>query len=44
MKKKFYNCPSVEVTMVSSYGLCQPESVTMEPGGPIYSDPDSEGL
>ena len=23
MKKKFYNCPSVEVTMVSSYGICQ---------------------
>ena len=23
MKKKFYNCPAVEVTMISSYGVCQ---------------------
>ena len=31
MKKKFYNCPSVEVMTITSYGVCQSVSLTIIP-------------
>lgn len=44
MKKKLYICPSVEFTIVSSYGVCQTVSIDFEIKGHIEeADPYDDG-
>ncbi len=40
MKKKFYNCPSVEVMTITSYGVCQAVSLTITPTIVPPADPN----
>lgn len=40
MKKKFYNCPSVEVMTITAYGVCQSVSLTITPTIDSPADPD----
>jgi len=45
MKKKFYNCPTVELADVKSYGLCQLVSKFFEYGEDIDgTDPYVDGI